>query len=480
MPITTAGGVPPAVMAGDVIQAQGPAPVIMPPNTFGPPSDPMGLGPTGGLGPPPGPMYPMPGPYGAPQFQPPPPGQNGDGGYNVLSRFEFSGAYNIWFGKSQAVPMPLLTTSAPSQAGVLGASSTLVLAGGQPIAYNGISGMQLTSSFYGDDDRRFGALVTGFYTEDRTISTKIGVAGAGFNGTSADIPVLARPYIDTTSGPTSLVVGGPNIGLASAIVTTSTQTWGVEASGVWNLFRTSPNEKWFVSTDLVIGYKFLELKEDLAVITNTSVNAVTTTPIFGIGPSGFPVQTGTQITPIPIPVAGVTVVAPGSILITDRFTTTNLFNGTTVGFRNEIRYGMFSLEAIGKIGLGDMHQILEISGSTNTVSGTGATGAAYGGLYANASNIGRYSHDDFAVIPEVQANFGINLTRSLTAYFGYNFMYMTHVIRPGGQMNPVIDGTSVPLSSTYGVSGLNPGFRSVFNQTDYWLMGANFGLSFKY
>jgi hypothetical protein len=158
----------------------------------------------------------------------------------------------------------------------------------------------------------------------------------------------------------------------------------------------------------------------------------------------------------------------------------NLFNGTTVGLRNEVRYGMFSVETIAKVGLGDMHQVLEITGSTNTLSGSGAMGAAYGGLYANSTNIGRFSHDDFSVIPEIEINVGINLTRSLSAYVGYNFMYMNQVIRPGGQMNPVIDSTSVPFSSTYGVNGATPGYRSIFNTTDFWLMGANFGLAFKY
>jgi hypothetical protein len=481
MPIGTAGGVPPAVMAGDVMQASGPAPVLMPPLSVGSPSDPMGLGPTAGLGPPPGPMYPMPGPYGAPLFQPAPPDPNGAGGYGGVNRWEFTGAYNLWFGKSQPAGFPLLTTSAPSQAGIPGASSTLVLAGGSPIVYNGISGMQLTGSFFGDDDRRFGALVTGFYSENRTISTKIIPPDISGSGGPADIPVLARPFFDTTSAAlTSLVVGGPGLGNASGIVTTSTQTWGVEASAVWNLFRTAPTDKWYVSTDLVIGYKFLELNENLAVITDTNVNAVTVTPVFAIGPGGFPVQIGTTLTPITVPVAGTTVTSPGAILITDRFTTQNLFNGTTVGFRNEIRYGMFSLDTIAKIGLGDMQQILQVSGTTTTVSGTGAVGSAYGGLLANASNIGRFTHNDFAVIPEIQLNLGVNLTHSLSAFIGYNFMYMNNVIRPGTQLSPVVDSTSVPLSANYGAGGSVPAVHPNFVLTNYWLQGANFGLSFKY
>jgi len=255
---------------------------------------------------------------------------------------------------------------------------------------------------------------------------------------------------------------------------------------MWNLFRTAPGEKWFMSTDLLIGYKFLELREDLAVITNTDVNAVVTTPVFVIGPGGFPVQTGTTSTPVPISVGGVTVTAPGSIAVTDRFTTQNLFNGTTVGLRNEFRYGMFSLDLLGKIGIGDMHQILQITGTTTVTSATGPTGtaytvgSAYGGLYANASNIGKYTHDNFAVIPEVQANFGISLTRSLSAFVGFNYMDMNNVIRPGDQMNPHIDTSSVPLSATYGATGQNRQYMNNFVLTDYWLMGVNFGMTFKY
>ena len=484
-PIAVAGGVPPAVMNGDVIQAQ--APIIMPPLSVGPPSDPTGMGPTAGFGPPPGPMYPMPGPYAENLWQPPPPGQNGEGGgYGGINRLEVVMGYGLWFAKAQPVPYPLLTTSAPSQAGILGQSSTLILAGDHSFDYKAISGLQITASWWGDDERRFGAYLDSFYTENRTSSIKVGMVGTSNGETPFDIPVLARPFIDTTTGPGSLVVGSPSIGAASALVTTSTETWGIEGSAMWNLYRTAPGQKWFLSTDLLLGYKFLELKEDLAVITNTDVNAVVTTPVFVIGPGGFPVQVGTTSTAVPIAVGGVTVTAPGSIVVTDRFTTQNLFNGTTVGLRNEIRYGMFSLDLTGKIGLGDMHQILDVYGTTTVTSSSGPTGnnysvgSAYGGLYANASNIGRTTHDTFTVIPEVRANFGINLTQSLSAYIGYNFMYMGNVIRPGTELNPNINTTSVPLSATYGATGTAAVSHPNFTATEFWLMGVNFGMAFKY
>ncbi|HEV3385422.1 MAG TPA: BBP7 family outer membrane beta-barrel protein [Gemmata sp.] len=484
MPIAKAGGVPPAVMAGDIIQADGPAPVIMPPLSVGPPNDPMGLGPTAGLGQPPGPMYPMPGPYAEPLFQPPP---SNEGGYGSVPRWEVWGNYSLWFNKSMAVPIPLLTTGAPNQGGVLGASSTLVLSGGGTFNYGALNGMQLGGSFWGDEDRRFGMYVDGFYTANKTISQKFAMTGNGPGGQgSADLPILSRPYFDSTFGNTSLILGGPGTGISSAVVSTSSQTWGVEASGMWNLYRTAPSEKWFLSLDAMLGYKFTELRETLSVSSVTTINGTTSTPVFTINPAtGFPILSGISTTPIFVPVGGVFVSSPGQIAISDRFTTTNLFNGTTFALRGEARYGMFSLEAIGKIGLGDMHQIVDIAGftyvqNTTTTTVPGNLGTAYGGLLANASNIGRFQHDDFSFIPEATLNVGINLTRSLSAFVGYNFMYMTHVVRPGDQVSPNVDSTTVPLSVRYGNINSTPAPTITFNQTSYYLMGVNFGMAFKY
>jgi hypothetical protein len=485
MPIAKAGGVPPAVMSGDVIQAEGPAPILMPPISVGTPSDPMGLGPSGGLGPPPGPMYPMPGPYAEPMFQPAP--NSADGGYGGIPRWDFWGGYTLFFNKSGSVPFPLLTTSSPNQGGVIGASSTLVLAGGGTFNYGAINGMQLGGSFWGDADRRFGALVDGFYAANSTVSNKFAMTGNGSGGAgSADLPLLARPFFDSTFGNTSLILGGPGIGVSSAVVSTSSQTWGVEAAALWNLYRTAPSEKWFLSLDGIIGYKFAELRETLSVSSVTNINGTTSTPVFSIDPAtGFPILSGLLTTPVVVPVGGVTVSTPGQIAITDRFTTTNLFNGTTIGLRGEARYGMFNVEAIGKIGLGDMQQIVQIAGytyvqNTTTSATPGNLGTAYGGLLANASNIGRFSHNDFAFVPEATLNVGINLTRSLSAYVGYNFMYMDHVVRPGGQVNTFVDSTTVPLSANYGNIGSTPAPHISFNQTSYYLMGVNFGFTFKY
>ncbi len=486
MPIGSAGTLPPGLarVGGDVIPIDGQlAPVIMPPIAVGPPGDPQGLGPVGSYGPPPGPMYPPPGPYTAPMFQPPPNGGGAGGGgagaYGTAPRFWMSGDYLLWFAKGQPVDFPLLTTSSPNQGGLLNNPSTIQLVPTNDINYSSISGFRLTGGFMGDADRRFGAEVSGFYTERKLISQYFSTVLPG--SSSVGIPLLARPYVDTTTGSTSLVIANLGLSVGSAAISTSTSNWSVEANAVWNLFRSEPTTKMWNSIDFLAGYRFMQIKEDFTIQSMSTLNSVNITPIFAPGPFGVPVQIGTRVTPIPVDVNGTTTTAPATVQIVDRFKATNNFNGGTFALRHECRYGMFSLQSTFKLGVGNMHQVLEIQGSTTFVNPvTGQSGGAYGGLYANSTNIGRYNNDEFAVIPELTMNFGLNLTQSLSLFVGYNFLYVNNVARPGNQLNPYIDASTVPYSATYGATGQVPGSQVLFVQDEFWLSGVNFGMSFKY
>jgi hypothetical protein len=468
------GSSPPPVGVGG-----GPAPVLMPPLAVGPAGDPLGLGPTASFGPPPGPMYPPPGPYSAPLYQPAPPTTGG--GYGAAPHWWLSGDYLLWFAKGQPVNFPLLTTSAPNQAGFLNFPSTIQLVPADDLSYNAINGFRLNGGFFGDADRRFGLDVTGFYTQRKTNEQFFTVSPQGPGVVNVGLPLLARPFIDTTTGSRSLVVANLGLGVGSAHISTSTQTWGIEAAAVWNLYRSEPTDKFWCSLNFTAGYKFMELQEDMLIESLTTLNAVRAIPIFRPGPFGVGVLVGFRVIPVPFPVGGTFTGAPASVQVTDRFTATNRFNGATFGLQHEMRYGMFSLTTIAKIGLGNMHQVLEIQGSTAFANpATGLAGSSYGGLFANSTNIGSFNNDEFAVIPELTMNLGINLTRRLSMFVGYNLLYVNKVARPGAQINPVVDASTVPLSPTYGATGQVPGTRLLFVQDDFWLQGANFGFTFKY
>ena len=135
-----------------------------------------------------------------------------------------------------------------------------------------------------------------------------------------------------------------------------------------------------------------------------------------------------------------------------------------------------------------MNQRLEINGASgytdlahpNPNTFGISTGSAYGGLLANASNIGRYNHDEFAFIPEININIGLNVTRGLTAYLGYNFLYINNIARAADQINPIVNTATVPFSPNYGALNRPIVPRQIFAQDEFWLMGVNFGMMMRY
>jgi hypothetical protein len=489
---------PAAVAPAEVIRVQGtgpaapgglfapsqPNPVIMPPLGFGPPGgDVQGLGPVGGFGPPPGPMYPNPGPYGAPLFQPGPPAPGNGGGYGQAPHWWTSIDYLMYFAKGQPANFPLLTTSAPTDNGLIGRASTLVLAGNQDLSYNPISGFRVNAGFFGDADRRWGFEASATVLEHKANVTDI---SSGVN-----IPTLARPYIDSANvrAINSQVIANTTLGSGRAVIGTTNQTYWIDGTGIVNLFRSEPGSKCAISLDFLAGYRYLEIDETLDINTSTQLNRTgTITPVFAVGPFGVLTQVGTTVTPIPVPVAGTTVSTPATIVVQDAFHVVNRFNGGVVGFRGEARYGMFTTSTTMKFSFGNMNQRLEINGSTgysdlskpNPLTGGPNIGSAYGGLYANASNIGRYNNDEFAFMPEINLNVGLNVTRGLTAYLGYNFLWINNIARPADSMNAIVNTATVPFSPNYGNNSRPVVPRQIFAQDEFWIMGVNFGLMMRY
>jgi hypothetical protein len=224
--------------------------------------------------------------------------------------------------------------------------------------------------------------------------------------------------------------------------------------------------------------------------------------VFTTGPFGVVTQTNVALIPAQTQFGGVLIGGPALVTINDTFRTTNNFNGGVFGLRSEGRYGMFTFTSVFKASIGDMHERIDIFGGSNFVDPTGrsgvlsasttfnttalnsgaggGTGGAVGGVLANAGNIGTYVRDRFTVIPEIGLNFGIALTRGCTGYVGVNLIYFPNVIRPGEVVSPLVSSSAIPLSPSYGTAGARRGPPFLFNETDQWLGGVNFGMVFKY
>ena len=107
-----------------------------------------------------------------------------------------------------------------------------------------------------------------------------------------------------------------------------------------------------------------------------------------------------------------------------------------------------------------------------------------GGLLATGPNLGNFSQTAFSVVPEVTLNVGYQLTPTLRAYVGYNFLYWTNVIRPGDQIDRVVDLSFVPNSQL--ANGQPVPFsgvarpRAAFSESDLWVQGVQFGAELRW
>ena len=128
----------------------------------------------------------------------------------------------------------------------------------------------------------------------------------------------------------------------------------------------------------------------------------------------------------------------------------------------------------GKVAVGAMYERVRIDGNTSVTNAFGTTSDT-GGVLALSSNIGSYNRTRTAVVPEAIVNLGYKFAPWGTLTVGYNFLYVTEVVRPGGQMDNVVNTSNLPFAG--GSSG-RPSF--LFNGEDFWAQGISFGLMLQY
>jgi hypothetical protein len=356
-----------------------------------------------------------------------------------------SAEYLLWWVKNQPVSAPLVTTGDPATLGVLGAPGTAVLFGGSDIDYHTFSGGRFTLGIgWGSNcDCTWGVEGSGFFLEKRPSRS---IATSSIIG----VPVLARPFFDTQTGESALLISAPNVAHGSVEVASYSDLYSWDVDLVASGYRDGA-----LRIDWLGGFRYLNLSETL------DVGQVST--LMGSGIVGPP---------------GNVLLPPGTVTIFDHFGTRNEFYGAQIGARGEYNAGRLVVSALGKIALGSTHEVVNLSGFT---SGTGAA-LTPGGLLVLSSNIGRRAHDEFAVVPEIGINVGYQICRGVQAFVGYTFLYWSDVARPGDQINRTINSTLIPASRTFNMANAmgpaEPSFS--FQRTDFWAQGVNFGLAFRF
>ena len=423
---------------------------VIPPPMGGPGE--MGGGPGMGVDPMMGggPGYPPPGVYGGAAWQEPKVDGILGGG---SARFYVDGQYLLVFPKSQPTGYPLLTTGAPAagEQGRVGSSTTTILAGNGDLSLGSVSGFRINAGFWRPQDQRLGVDVGGLYIAPSSNTTFLRSSDAG-------IPLIARPFNSTATGANGvLIVSSPGVVNGEAAVRASTTFWGIEANATLNLYRSCPDNCRYWALNLLGGYRFNEFEETIAVTSRSTA---------------LPGRT--------LPYAG-TIVGPGTTLeVRDRFNALNKFHGAQVGLQSQFSSGRWYVGVTGKVAFGVSNQKVTIDGSTAAVNpAAGTSSSNLGGLFANASNVGIYRTDQFAILTDLNGSLGYNFTSWLTGTVGYNFIHLSAVSRPGNLYNGRVDPALVPTSGTYG-TGASGSPAVNLRQTDFFLHGVNFGFIIRY
>ncbi len=143
----------------------------------------------------------------------------------------------------------------------------------------------------------------------------------------------------------------------------------------------------------------------------------------------------------------------------------------------ELQRNRWVLDFFPRIALGSTHEVVDINGSTQSTSPTGAVSTAQGGLLTQVGpglNIGHYQQDSFAVVPELDLKLGYQFTRHTRLFVGYDFIYWSKVARAGEQIDTTINSTLVPNSGVAPAGPARPEFA--FQESGFWAQGVNIGV----
>jgi hypothetical protein len=369
-------------------------------------------------------------------------------GWGALTRFAgfenqwwTTGEYLMWWTRSTQLPT-LITTSSPQFGGIIGAGDT----------------RSILSGSFGDtmhSGARFG-IGRWFGPEQcRGLEGRfffLGQNGTTFATDTNSYPLLARPFFNVNQpfGAFSEITAAPGVATGGIEVHLKNSLWGAEVN-----FRRNLGGNECARLDAIVGYRHVNFKEQL-LISETFARTPNSDLNVGVGNI----------------VAGT---------ITDSFRTENNFHGGQIGLAGEMRRGRWYVDGRASIAFGTVFQRSEIAGGQQVLFNNGTTGQFAGGLLAlPGANIGSFSATRFAVVPEVGLNLGYHLTPQLKMFVGYNFLYLSNVLRPAGTIDPAVDASRIPNFLVNAPPALGGQARPLpaMRTTDFFAQGISFGLQF--
>ncbi len=361
-------------------------------------------------------------------------------------RFWVRSEYLIWWTKGMDTPALVTTSPAGTpraSAGVLGQPGTQTLFGGEELFDDSRSGARFRIGKWCDQCNWIGFETEYFFLSDEDDN---------FDCTDVGQTIYARPLFEVNSGEqNSELVQFPGVLNGSIHIDADSSLWSISPRLRVNLScerfpgcnPCDPCDYGGYRLDLLVGYRYMQL-DDSVRIHESLATVSTATPTY--------------------------------FVLRDEFDSTNEFNGADLGFLWEGYRGPWSLELVGRVGIGQTSQEVSIRGSTATTSGT-STFNDPGGLLALESNIGTYSRDEFTILPEMQATLGYAISPRSRLLVGYSFMYWNDVARAGEHIDTNVNTDLIPPAQAT-TAPASPVFA--WKDSSYWAQGLSLGLEYRW
>jgi hypothetical protein len=369
---------------------------------------------------------------------------------NYMGRLWLAPELLLW--SSAGNSLPALVTSSPAgtpaaQAGVIGQPGTTILAGNDWVPGTFRPGGRITVGYWLDPTQHDGIDAQYFQLADAT--------STGTFTNQAGSLMLARPYVDATTGQQAAVLfPPPNTPPAdpSLLARSITATQDTSFQGFDLIYRRSLccdllHRRWLVG-----GYRFLQLNDGVSVVDSSTVSTGS--------PGGYPST---------------------AILATDQFSTMTQFHGGEFGLIEKWWYQRIGFQLLGKVALGASIYDTDIAGTTVTGS-TASSGATPtvsttgGGVLAQPTNIGGYGSSSFAAVGELGATVDWAIWSQCRLSVGYTFLWWSQVARAGSQIDPAVNPTQFPPGTLSGPAA--PAFN--LHTTDFWAQGLNLGFEYQF
>lgn len=339
----------------------------------------------------------------------------------VWARFEVL----MWWRQGRNLP-PLATTDPVTVnsdiAGTL--PSAQILFGGERVASDMQAGGRFDVGMWCDPRQCFGYGWRFF---------GLGDDSTDFNIDSLQNPVLAIPFFDNTANANdALLVAFPGLRSGEIDISNSSDIIGNDLYTRFLLCRDCN-----CRIDFITGWNYSRISDEIAIRSRSTV-------------TGGPLTVGT--------------VRESN----DRFEARNDFHGAILGLQWERQCGCWDTRALARMSLGNMHEVVSISGSTQlTVPGQATVTSP--GFFATATNSGTFTRDEFTAITEVGLTLAYRWGSCTQLTVGYSFIYWNDIMAAEDAIDTTLDVTNGVTNAQF-----------AFQHSDFWVQGINLGLVRQY